>query len=119
MDEPLVMGIINATPDSFYEGHLNAGMEEIVSLAGNMLAAGAAILDVGGLSTRPGSRPVSIEEETLWLNQKQLGELFNVEIHTINYHIKKIFTDNELEENSVIRNFRITANDGKTYNTKH
>lgn len=64
MDEPLVMGIINATPDSFYEGHLNAGMEEIVSLAGNMLAAGAAILDVGGLSTRPGSRPVSIEEET-------------------------------------------------------
>lgn len=64
MDEPLVMGIINATPDSFYEGHLHAGMEEIVSLAGNMLAAGAAILDVGGLSTRPGSRPVSIEEET-------------------------------------------------------
>ena len=64
IDEPLVMGIINATPDSFYEGHLNAGMEEIVSLAGNMLAAGAAILDVGGLSTRPGSRPVSIEEET-------------------------------------------------------
>lgn len=64
MNEPLVMGIINATPDSFYEGHLHAGMEEMVSLAGKMIAAGASILDVGGLSTRPGSRPVSIDEET-------------------------------------------------------
>lgn len=43
---------------------------------------------------------VSIEEETLWLNQKQLGELFNVEIHTINYHIKNIFKQKELEKNS-------------------
>lgn len=64
MDEPLVMGIINATPDSFYEGHLHAGIEGIVSLAGNMIEAGAAILDIGGLSTRPGSKPVSIDEET-------------------------------------------------------
>ncbi len=64
MDEPLVMGIINATPDSFYEGHLHTGIEGIVSVAGNMIAAGAAILDVGGLSTRPGSKPISIEEET-------------------------------------------------------
>ncbi|HMU09933.1 MAG TPA: dihydropteroate synthase [Ferruginibacter sp.] len=64
MDEALVMGIINATPDSFYEGHLNTGIKGIVSLAGNMIAAGAVILDVGGLSTRPGSKPVSIEEET-------------------------------------------------------
>lgn len=64
MNEPLVMGIINATPDSFYEGHLHSGMEGIVSFAGKMIAAGAAILDVGGLSTRPGSKPVSIEEET-------------------------------------------------------
>jgi hypothetical protein len=42
-----------------------------------------------------------------------------VETYTINYHLKKIFTDSELEENSVIRNFRITALDGKIYNTKH
>jgi dihydropteroate synthase len=64
MNEPLVMGIINATPDSFYEGHLKAGMEAIVELAGKMIADGAAILDIGGLSTRPGSRPISVEEET-------------------------------------------------------
>ncbi len=43
---------------------------------------------------------VSIEEETLWLNQKQLGELFNVEIHTINYHIKNIFKTKRIRKNS-------------------
>jgi hypothetical protein len=42
-----------------------------------------------------------------------------VETHTVNYHLKKIFTDSELQENSVIRNFRITATDGKNYTTKH
>ena len=48
-----------------------------------------------------------------------LGTLYDVETNTINYHLKKIFSDSELEENSVIRNFRITAKDGKSYNTKH
>ncbi len=58
-------------------------------------------------------------DENIWLTQKMMGTLYNVETHTVNYHLKKIFSDSELEENSVIRNFRITANDGKTYNTKH
>ena len=48
-----------------------------------------------------------------------MGLLYNVEAHTINYHLKKIFADGELEETSVIRKFRITAADGKTYNTNH
>lgn len=64
IEQPLVMGIINATPDSFYEGHLAGGTGPMVALAGNMIADGADILDIGGLSTRPGSKPVSIEEET-------------------------------------------------------
>ena len=64
VDEPLVMGIINATPDSFYEGHLKLHANEIVALAGKMITDGAAILDIGGLSTRPGSQPISIQEET-------------------------------------------------------
>lgn len=58
-------------------------------------------------------------DENVWLTQKMMGVLYAVETHTINYHLKKIFGDNELEENSVIRNFRITAADGKNYNTKH
>lgn len=48
-----------------------------------------------------------------------MGVLYDVETHTINYHLKKIFGDSELKEDSVIRDFRITAKDGKNYNTKH
>ena len=48
-----------------------------------------------------------------------MGVLYNVGTNTINYHLKKIFTDREVDENSVIRKFRITAADGKTYNTNH
>ncbi|RIZ65946.1 MAG: cell filamentation protein Fic [Methylococcales bacterium] len=58
-------------------------------------------------------------DEDVWLSQKMLGVLYDVETHTINYHLKKIFTDSELEEDAVIRNFRITAQDGKSYNTQH
>ena len=58
-------------------------------------------------------------DEDVWLSQKMLGTLYDVETNTINYHLKKIFSDSELDENSVIRNFRITAKDGKSYNTKH
>ncbi len=58
-------------------------------------------------------------DETIWLSQKMMGTLYNIETHTINYHLKKIFSDNELVENSVIRNFRITATDSKSYDTKH
>ena len=58
-------------------------------------------------------------DENVWLSQKMMGGLYDVETHTVNYHLKKIFADNELQENSVIRNFRITAADGKTYDTRH
>ena len=58
-------------------------------------------------------------DENVWLSQKMLGVLYDVNVRTINEHLKKIFTDNELPEDSVIRKFRITATDGKTYNTQH
>jgi hypothetical protein len=58
-------------------------------------------------------------DEDVWLTQKMMGVLYDVETHTVNYHLKKIFSDSELEETSVIRNFRITAADGKNYNTNH
>ena len=62
---------------------------------------------------------VRYEDENIWITQKMLAVLYEVEPNTINYHIKKIFEDSELEEDSVIRNFRITASDGKSYDTKH
>ncbi len=58
-------------------------------------------------------------DENIWLTQKMMGVLYNVETNTINYHLKKIFADSELQEDSVIRKFRITAADGKSYNTMH
>lgn len=61
---------------------------------------------------------VFFENETFWLSQKKMAELFGVETHTVNYHLKEIFKSGELDELSVIRNFRITAADGKNYNTQ-
>lgn len=70
-------------------------------------------------ATGEGGVDAIYSDENVWLTQKMMGSLYNVETHTINYHLKKIFTDSELDENSVIRNFRITAKDGKSYDTKH
>ena len=58
-------------------------------------------------------------DENVWITQKMMGALYDVETHTINYHLKKVFGDSELEEASVIRKFRITAADGKSYDTQH
>jgi len=58
-------------------------------------------------------------DENVWLTQKMMGVLYDVETNTINYHLKKVFADSELQEDSVIRNFRITAADGKSYDTRH
>lgn len=58
-------------------------------------------------------------EENVWLTQKMMGVLYNVGVNTINYHLKKIFSDGEVDEEAVIRKFRITASDGKTYDTNH
>ncbi len=58
-------------------------------------------------------------DESIWLTQKMMGLLYDVNVRTVNEHLKKIFSDNELQEDSVIRKFRITASDGKNYNTQH
>ncbi len=60
---------------------------------------------------------VILQDETVLLTQKAMGELFGVETNTINYHLKEVFKTNELEEDSVIRKIRITAVDGKKYLT--
>ena len=62
---------------------------------------------------------VHLEAETVWLTQKQMAELFDKDVRTVNEHIRNIFKEGELAENSVIRKFRITASDGKTYETSH
>lgn len=60
---------------------------------------------------------VFFAEESIWLTQKRMAMLFNVDVRTINEHLKNIFESAELQENSVIRKFRTTASDGKSYET--
>jgi dihydropteroate synthase len=63
IDKPIVMGIINTTPDSFYSGSRLANEKEVLLRAETMIQQGATILDIGGQSTRPGSEQVGAEEE--------------------------------------------------------
>ena len=69
--------------------------------------------------TKQGEARVEVvfNNETFWMSQKRMAQLYDVEIPTINYHLKEIFKSGELNESSVVRNFLITADDGKNYNT--
>ena len=74
---------------------------------------------VASVGDQQDSIEMRYEDENIWLTQKMMATLYYVGTNTINYHIKKIFEDSELQEDSVIRKFRITAPDGKIYNTNH
>ena len=60
---------------------------------------------------------VRVAEETVWLTQKLMGQLFEVDVRTVSEHLGNIFANGELTEAAVIRKFRITATDGKNYLT--
>ncbi len=63
LNSAVVMGIINITPDSFFEGHLNKKESELLMMAEGMIDHGASILDIGGQSTKPGSKRIDADEE--------------------------------------------------------
>ena len=65
------------------------------------------------LPEREGTIQAFVEDETIWLTQKGMAQLFGVEVNTINYHLKEIFTSNELSEEATIRNFRTVQTEGK------
>lgn len=75
-------------------------------------AAGEYLTYIASIGTSSDSIEVRYEDENIWLTQKMLARLYEVETNTINYHIKKIFEDKELDENSTIRNFRIVQTEG-------
>jgi hypothetical protein len=62
---------------------------------------------------------VRMADETVWLSQKHIAALFEKDVRTINEHLRNIFEESELQEISVVRKFRITASDGKKYDTLH
>jgi len=74
---------------------------------------------VAATGDNPDSIEMRYENENVWLTQKMMAELYDVSIPAINQHLKTLFEDNELQEDSVIKHYLITAKDGKQYNTKH
>ena len=62
---------------------------------------------------------IRYEDENIWMSQKMLALVYGVEVNSVNYHIKKLFQDAELEETAVIRKIRITGPDGKSYSVNH
>ncbi len=93
--------------------------QESSNKEGSLIRSSAAEYLTFVAATGKGGVEVVYADESIWLTQKMMGVLYDVETHTINYHLKKVFADSELEEDAVIRNFRITAADGKSYNTNH
>ena len=74
------------------------------------------VASVGGEDS---SVEMRYEDENIWLSQKMMATLYDVSVSAINQHIKRIFDDGELVEDSVIKKYLITASDGKNYNTTH
>lgn len=93
-----------------------AKKEEEITIRSSTAEYLAYVASVGDIET---SVEMRYEDENIWLTQKLMAALYDVDVRTVNYHIKKIFADSELQEDSVIRKFRITAGDGKTYNANH
>jgi len=69
-------------------------------------------------NTSKESIEVRVEDDSVWLTQKAMAKLFGVDIRTVSEHLGNIFLSNELQEESVLRKFRITATDNKQYNTQ-
>ena len=69
---------------------------------------------VASVGDQQDSIEMRYEDENIWLTQKVMATLYDVGVNTINYHIKKIFEDSELQEDSVIRKIRLTAFDRKS-----
>ena len=67
---------------------------------------------VSTIGDQPQSVELRYEDENIWLTQRLMAELYEVDVPTINYHIQQIFNDNELSEEATIRNFRIVQTEG-------
>src|SRR3989339_328533 len=62
---------------------------------------------------------VQMKEETVWLSQKQMAELFDCSVDNVSLHLRNVFKEAELSENSVTEDYSVTASDGKNYVVKH
>jgi len=95
--------------------------KEIVRVSGVVSEPGKTATEILLYQTEDGRSRIEVRmvEETVWLSQKLMSDLFQKDVRTINEHIRNIFTEGELNPSSAIRKFRITAQDGKNYETLH
>lgn len=111
----------NAQLEAFTQRVLNKSLSEVPEVEEQTsLIENAPEKEVVLYQTEDGNINVSVffHDETFWLTQKSMGELFGVASNTVTYHLQEVFKSGELLENSVTRIFRATASDGKKYNTK-
>ncbi len=101
--------------DELEDSHAQKKKEEITihSSAAEYLTYVAAVGD------RSDSMEMRYEDENIWLTQKMMAQLYDVSVQNVGQHIKKIFDDDELIEEAVVKKYFITAADGKQYSTKH
>lgn len=118
------MGILNATPDSFYNDGMNATPENFLVLADKMINDGASILDIGGVSTRPGAKNISIDEESrrvlpvIELIRKKFPEIY-ISVDTYNATIATLAVDcgadivNDISAGTIDNNMLPTVRDAR------
>lgn len=104
------------SPDSFKNALPNAAQPETVVDTSTVQTNSPFLFYTSG--DRSTKIQVMVEDETVWASQRGMAEIFDVEPNTINYHLKEIFGSAELVEQTVLRNFRVPAADGKSYDTK-
>ena len=75
--------------------------------------------DIAIFESDSGEVQVNLQQDSVWLSQKQMSELFDKNVRTISEHINNVFKEGELAKDLVVRNFRRTADDGKSYDTQH
>ena len=73
---------------------------------------------IASIGDQQDSIEMRYEDENIWLTQKMMATLYDVDVRTINEHIKKIYSDSELEEDATIRNFRIVQTEGSRQVTR-
>jgi hypothetical protein len=99
------------------KGDKRSGTTTEVALVRSSAAEYLTFVAAGGGSDS--SVEMRYEDENIWLTQKMMAALYDVSVPAINQHLKRIFSDNELDEQSVVKHYLITAADGKNYQTKN
>jgi len=101
-------------------GSCGSSIRALPSLGGTIRSSAAEYLTyIAATGDKASSFEMRYQNENIWLTQKMMAELYDITVAAVNQHIKRIFDDRELIPDSVIKDFLITAADGKNYNTKH